>query len=64
MTRRAGGMPRQRRWSGPALLDAGFRPFFLLTGLWAAIAVPLWLAQLAGYMTLPTAFDPVTWHGH
>ena len=64
MTRQAGGIPRYGRWSGPAVLGAGFRPFFLLAGAWAAIAVPLWLAQLAGHVVLPTAFDPVTWHGH
>jgi uncharacterized protein involved in response to NO len=26
--------------------------------------MPLWLAVLYGHATLPTAFDPVTWHGH
>jgi uncharacterized protein involved in response to NO len=61
---RASGIPRYRPWSGPAVLCAGFRPFFLLAGLWAAIAVPLWLAELGGHATLPTAFDPVIWHGH
>jgi uncharacterized protein involved in response to NO len=64
----AGGIPRyrprNRPGSGPALFSAGFRPFFLLAGLWAAIAVPLWLAVLAGRVVLPTAFDPVSWHGH
>jgi uncharacterized protein involved in response to NO len=64
MTRPAGGIPRYRSWTGPVVLSAGFRPFFLLAGLWAAIAMPLWLAVLYGYATLPTAFDPVTWHGH
>jgi uncharacterized protein involved in response to NO len=64
MMTRAGGIPRHRRWSGPAVLGAGFRPFFLLAGLWAAIAMPLWLAELNGHTALPTAFDAVTWHGH
>jgi uncharacterized protein involved in response to NO len=64
MMSRAAGIPRHGRWSGSAVLGEGFRPFFLLAGLWAAIAVPLWLAELGGYATLPTAFDPVTWHGH
>jgi uncharacterized protein involved in response to NO len=61
---RASGIPRYLPRSGPAVLCAGFRPFFLLAGLWAAIAVPLWLTALGGHATLPTAFDPVTWHGH
>ena len=64
MTRPAGGIPRYRSWDGPAVLSAGFRPFFLLAGLWAAVAMLLWLAVLYGHATLPTAFDPVTWHGH
>lgn len=64
MTRPTGGIPRYRSWDGPAVLSAGFRPFFLVAGLWAAIAMPLWLAVLYGHATLPTAFDPVTWHGH
>ncbi|MGH6947543.1 MAG: NnrS family protein [Kiloniellales bacterium] len=46
------------------LLSYGFRPFFLLAGLWAALTLPLWLAALAGAMTLPTAFDAQTWHVH
>jgi uncharacterized protein involved in response to NO len=60
----AGGIPRYRPWSGPALLSAGFRPFFLIAGLWAAVALPLWLAALAGHLVLPSAFDPVAWHAH
>lgn len=33
----------RRRYTGPALLSFGFRPFFLGAALWAVIAVPLWL---------------------
>jgi uncharacterized protein involved in response to NO len=43
-----------------ALLALGFRPFYLLAGLYAALAVPLWAAQYAGW--LPGA-DPL-WHAH
>ena len=64
MSEVAGGIPRYRPWSGPALLSAGFRPFFLIAGLWAVIALPLWLAVLGGYLALPSAFDPVAWHAH
>jgi uncharacterized protein involved in response to NO len=60
----AGGIPRYRPWAGPAVLGAGFRPFFFLGALWAALAVPLWLAVFDGLLPLPTAFDPMTWHGH
>ena len=64
MTKPAGAIPRYRPWSGPALLSAGFRPFFLLAGLWAMLALPLWLAAFRGHVALPSAFGPVTWHAH
>jgi len=32
---------RYRSQSGPALLSAGFRPFFLLAASWAALMVPI-----------------------
>jgi uncharacterized protein involved in response to NO len=64
MTQAAGPIPRYRAWAGPALLAAGFRPFFLMLGLWAALAVPLWLGAFTGRLALPSAFDPLTWHGH
>ncbi len=44
---------------GP-LFALGFRPFYLLAGIYAALAVPLWAAQYAGW--LPAA-NPL-WHAH
>jgi uncharacterized protein involved in response to NO len=64
MTESAGGIPRYQPWSGPALLSAGFRPFFLIAGIWAAVALPVWLAALGGKLVLPSAFAPVAWHAH
>jgi len=49
---------------GPALLHLGFRPFFLAAGLWAVIAMVLWLALLAGRFSLPSSLDPIAWHAH
>lgn len=43
-----------------ALLDLGFRPFYLLAGAYAALAVPLWAAQYAGWLTAPG----IVWHAH
>ena len=43
-----------------AFLALGFRPLYLLAGLYAALAVPLWAAQYAGW--LPAA-NPL-WHAH
>ena len=45
-------------------LRGGFRPFFFGAGLWAVIAIALWLCVLAGKATLPTDFEPVAWHRH
>ena len=50
--------------AGAALLDRGFRPFFLAAGLWAALAILLWGAALGHGLRLPTAFAPATWHAH
>jgi uncharacterized protein involved in response to NO len=55
---------RMRAWQGPAILTFGFRPFFLLGALWAALAMALWIGMLAGVIDVPTAFDPVSWHAH
>ena len=46
------------------MFSAGFRPFFLLAGLWAAVAVPLWLYAYAGGLALPAALPAVIWHVH
>ncbi|RMF38256.1 MAG: NnrS family protein [Alphaproteobacteria bacterium] len=55
---------RMRAWNGPAILSFGFRPFFLMAGIWAAVAMVLWIAMLTGWAGPPTAFDPVAWHAH
>lgn len=55
---------RARLLSLPPLLRAGFRPFFFLGALWAVVVVGLWVAAMAGSITLPTAFDPLAWHRH
>ena len=55
---------RARAWHGPAILAYGYRPFFLMAGMWAALAMAAWVAMLAGFIVLPTRFDPVSWHAH
>ncbi|MBK1666311.1 protein NnrS [Rhodospirillum rubrum] len=47
-----------------SFLSLGFRPFFLAAGLWAALAMGLWLPWLIGAAEAPTAFAPVDWHVH
>lgn len=55
---------RIRAWQGPMILSFGFRPFFLLAGIWAVLAMALWIPMIAGRDVLLTAFDPFTWHAH
>ena len=57
-------IPRYRRATGPALFSAGFRPFFLVGALWAALAILIWLPAFAGEYQIPTIFPPVIWHVH
>jgi uncharacterized protein involved in response to NO len=53
-----------RAYSGPTFISAGFRPFFLSGGLWAMLAMPLWLCVFAGATTLPSGLAPWIWHAH
>lgn len=46
------------------LFSGGFRPFFLLAAVWAALIIPIWLGVLVGHVTLPTRMAPLTWHVH
>jgi len=57
-------IPRYRRQTGPAVLSAGFRPFFLAASVWAAVAIPLWLEIYSGRATLQTLLQPTVWHAH
>jgi uncharacterized protein involved in response to NO len=42
----------------------GFRPFFLLAGIYAAIGMSVWLwAYIAGWSPLPS-LPPQLWHSH
>ncbi len=59
-----GGIPRYRATSGPAVLSAGFRPFFLLAALWAALAIPAFLSFFAAGAAIPQTFPPLVWHVH
>ncbi|MBI3515388.1 MAG: NnrS family protein [Proteobacteria bacterium] len=47
-----------------ALFEFGFRPFFLLASLYAALAVPTWLLVMTGVVVLPTNLSAMQWHGH
>jgi uncharacterized protein involved in response to NO len=57
-------MPRREVYRGPAILSYGFRPFFLASALYAALAVLLWLPMFFGELGTWSAFAPRDWHIH
>lgn len=48
----------------PTILSLGFRPFFLLGALFAAIMIALWVPWFLGLISVPSAFPPTAWHAH
>jgi uncharacterized protein involved in response to NO len=55
--------PQQSATRRFALWDLGFRPFYLLASVFAALSVPLWIAQYAGIVPVAYVRSPV-WHAH
>jgi uncharacterized protein involved in response to NO len=45
-------------------LSLGFRPFYLLAGLFGAVSVLLWSAQFAGWLGSVAPFKGAAWHAH
>src|SRR5665213_499244 len=58
------GDARSWKRNVPAFLTQGVRPFFLAAGLWAAVALALWIVMLVMGIAVPSRFDPLTWHIH
>jgi uncharacterized protein involved in response to NO len=57
-------IPRSQPPAGPAILSAGFRPFFLAAAIWSAVAIPLWLGSLTHGAAIPGTLPPLVWHIH
>jgi len=57
-------VPRGIAADGPAVLSYGFRPFFLLAGIFAPIALVVWIGALAGYWPVGGRNGPIDWHAH
>ena len=55
---------RRRAYKGPVLFSHGFRIFFLLAGIWAALAMTLWVAFLATGNQIPSRMIGADWHMH
>lgn len=47
-----------------AIWTIGFRPFFLMAGVWSAVALAGWIVMLTMGLVPPSRFDPLTWHIH
>jgi uncharacterized protein involved in response to NO len=56
--------PAPARREPRVFLTLAFRPFFLAAGVWSALALVLWVAALVSGTTLPSRFDPLSWHIH
>lgn len=59
-----GAIPAHRSFAGPALFQAGFRPFFLAAAAWAMLGMLLWLPAFTGYVAVGDALGPALWHVH
>lgn len=59
-----GPVPRGLRKDGPALFSYGFRPFFLGGGLFAAIAMTVWLLALTEGLAPGGSYGSSHWHAH
>ena len=53
-----------RRYSGPPVFSFGFRPFFLFSAAWAAVAVPVWVASMTLGDGTVGGMDGRLWHIH
>jgi uncharacterized protein involved in response to NO len=64
-SRRSGAESQERgRRRRLALLDYGFRPFFLLAGIHAVLALPAWMTFLHGGGWAGIPVPAIAWHGH
>lgn len=57
-------VPRGIARTGPAILSYGFRPFFLLAGIDAIVAMAVWIGALSGAWEIGGAEGPIAWHAH
>jgi uncharacterized protein involved in response to NO len=46
------------------LFDYGFRPFFLLAGIYAGVVIPAWMYLFSGHATMSGALPAMYWHAH
>jgi len=47
-----------------ALFALGFRPFFLLSGVFAILSIALWVPTFVGWLFLNSYYGQIGWHSH
>lgn len=57
-------VPRGLSNTGPAILSYGFRPFFLGAGIFAVLAMALWLGALTLGWEIGGSYGALNWHAH
>ena len=57
-------VPRGLAARGPALLSYGFRPFFLAAGVFAFLAMTLWIVALSFELPIGGSLGSLNWHAH
>lgn len=57
-------IPRGIARSGPAILSYGFRPFFLLAGAFALVAMAGWIGALTLGWDIGGDYGALNWHAH
>lgn len=57
-------VPRGLAHTGPVLLSYGFRPFFLAAGIWAVLAMALWILALIADFPIGGLYGGPAWHAH
>lgn len=54
----------EKKWLGHPIWLVGFRPFFPLAALSAAVLPIVWVLVLTGALTAPTSVPMMQWHAH
>lgn len=57
-------VPRGIARSGPPVLSYGFRPFFLLAGVFAIVAMVSWIGALTAGWEIGGDYGMLNWHAH
>lgn len=57
-------IPRGISTEGLAILSYGFRPFFLLAGIFAVVSMALWIGTLSEGWEIGGHYGPLNWHAH